>query len=865
MRALIMILMAAFVLSFSPVAQAANSTKLDEVDIDIPEGYSIDKRSDISAALLSRLFGSTWHDVIGDKSTMEDVNKEAEGSAVQTMNTGLGLYSGLIVSILGILNLAAMAFVATSIIYMWAIFAVTTAHEGKQLGGSLYNSLWVPVRHACSFTLTVPVLNGLSIMQVAIMACVALSINFANRIWDASGAYIVEHAHVGILDAANPMLESEAYSMVPLMFQTSVLTLVEMSTDNKLNEENEKKAKEYGEAEYKSYDITGVTGIESMDPIHPKIYRNYNYKTGKIDISLVTPRGIDPGQFGVISVDGPKMECSKQRDIYDKTTKQYTWGCKPPEDPEARQSYEDRLDLANVRVNNIIALWREVHQLAIEYLKSYSSTGLDQGAACLFPKNRSECEPAVVNGTGAAGQMTVTKLNQRVDSLIKEFVTNMTDQSSAKVQTIIDRGKTGTKEALQKAIDSNGKESKYGWMSAGLFTFSLASLQKKIDDQIMTRISMNQPVSSKNLEDRHWFFASKRYDSYNSVQKASLDNMPGYISDSMFMGSRYSATVQSKNEDDTFHNIAATVVSFFVFGDGTSNTKSKVRGSILATVLNEFAIYDPIVVIQSFGNRLTQIGEAAMITSLIGTAFTPVKFAGFGIIGVLFVAGAIFAYIVPITPVVFWLRALLSWLYMVVEAMVAAPFWCCTHALPEGHGFAGTHAKRGYMMLLDIVIRPTLLVLGAVFAVAIIQAAGWMFNVIFNSWFANITGTFISIGVAADIAFSIVVMSTMYYVSFMVFTKGLNYLPEKVLSWCGSGGGGLRDEESSTAAIIAAGGMAGRAQGAIGNFGNATTGAIRGAQGAIGKGLNKLAGGTQGNVAKGAKRDNDIPNMEAAT
>lgn len=793
----------------------------DLTDINLPEGYKIEKKTDLSAALLSRLFGATWHEIIGDNATESDVAKAASGSSVQNARGGLGQYSGLIVSILGVLNLAAMAYVAVAIIYMWGIFAVTTAHEGNKLGGSLYNSLWVPVRHACSFSLTVPILNGLSLMQVAIMACVGLSINFANKIWDASGAYIVEHAHVGIVDSSAPMLETEAYAVIPIMFGDSVIAMVEANADNTQDRSGVKynRNTQYIEA----FQIGQTPDGQMLEG-----YIKYDYAQGFALMSIVPPKGMDAANFGNIQFSIPKRDC---REVDGKFI------CSEPTGSD-RSSYDLKKKISDARIDESIALWRGVNAIAAEYLKSDASGG---GKTCVYPEgsgNQATCEPRPSAGDVA----------DRVDQMVHDYMLEVTRKTESLAMTIVNsRDGESIKQALGQAIDSKNGESRYGWVSAGLFTFSLASLQQKIDDEIMTRISARYPRGVEKLgNDRRWFFGilgDYELRNYTSAQKAALDNMDGFIARDLLGNQRYGAAEAAQTDSDSvLHDMGVHILSSFVSdGSMVSNSASGRSAGILSTVLNEFGTYDPIVVMSSFGNRLLGVvnwatAGGAILTAALGSIIV------IGALAACIIAGAVFAYVVPITPVVFWMKALLTWLYLVVEVMVAAPFWCCSHALPEGAGFAGQHAKRGYLMMLDIVIRPTLLVIGAVFAVAIIQCCGWLFNVLFNSWFANITGTFIQIGLVADIAFSIVVMSTMYYVSYTVFTKGVNYLPEKVVQWCGGmGGSGLRDEEHGTAQILAAGGMAGMAQRGIGNGGQelgrtARAGLTYGAKG-LGRGV----------------------------
>jgi hypothetical protein len=70
--------------------------------------------------------------------------------------------------------------------------------------------------------------------------------------------------------------------------------------------------------------------------------------------------------------------------------------------------------------------------------------------------------------------------------------------------------------------------------------------------------------------------------------------------------------------------------------------------------------------------------------------------------------------------------AVAGWLVMLAQSMVAAPLWAAAHAMPEGEGFAGERAKQGYMLLMNVAIRPILLVIGFVLAMGMVWASVWM-------------------------------------------------------------------------------------------------------------------------------------------
>lgn len=709
-----------------------------EPAINLPENVEIQKDSDVTAAMFSRLLGASWTEIAGDKSNAESTGTSQTHKKL--VLDGYGIYSGLIVNVLYILNLASMVFVAASIIYMWGIFAVTTAHEGKKLGGSMFNSLWVPVRHALSFSLVVPVLNGLSLLQVAIIACIALSINFANVVWDYSGKYIKEHAHTGLIDTASPMMETEAYKMIGPMFETSVLFEIEKNRGKKFDPKfvsHDAPRRVQGNTDFGTCeDIIIVNDQGNPDPNGEYVFLIDNLN-GKIDVRMRPTESIKFKDMGGFFLDYPKLKkISYGKDDDDNDS--YTLYQEPQNGSQATGGimgsnnagtvYQLQKKVALERAKALLGLWTSIRKNAKAYMSSTKS-GND---GCVFPVNGGKCY-AIEDAPN----------NPDVVSSIKTYLTKFNAASKHLVDESI-KENDNLRKSLLGAIDSDiDHGSKYGWASAGLFTFSLASLQKKLDSQILmpgSATNLNQEAKDNTTG---WLglkiFQEKYTKTLNENEQSAILNAPSYVDNELFSNTRYSARERALRSSSTneitgfLHQLITAITS--IFFTASSGTDSK-NGLILGMVLDEFGSYDPIIVIQHFGDKLLDICWYIITMSGI-LRFTIGDFFGIGAGLALLFIGCVFAYVVPITPVIFWLRALLSWIFMVIEAMVAAPFWACTHALPEGAGFAGQHAKRGYMMLLDIVIRPTLLVVGAVTAIAIIQASGWLFNILFQSWYCR--------------------------------------------------------------------------------------------------------------------------------
>lgn len=76
----------------------------------------------------------------------------------------------------------------------------------------------------------------------------------------------------------------------------------------------------------------------------------------------------------------------------------------------------------------------------------------------------------------------------------------------------------------------------------------------------------------------------------------------------------------------------------------------------------------------------------------------------------------------PAVPFIFWIMAVLGWVIMVAQSLLAAPLWAASHAVPEGDGFAGRYALQGWQLMLNVITRPILLTLGLLISMFVMHA-----------------------------------------------------------------------------------------------------------------------------------------------
>ncbi|RMX05144.1 type IVB secretion system protein DotA [Legionella jordanis] len=129
------------------------------------------------------------------------------------------------------------------------------------------------------------------------------------------------------------------------------------------------------------------------------------------------------------------------------------------------------------------------------------------------------------------------------------------------------------------------------------------------------------------------------------------------------------------------------------------------------------------------------------IFALIAMAF-PLLFAW---MSVMLSIGFITAYYVPFLPYMIFTFGAIAWLMVVIEAMVAAPIVALGITHPEGHDAFGK-GEQAIMILFNVFLRPAMMIIGYIAAIALTYVSVWIINAGFSNAMAFIQGSYTSGG-----------------------------------------------------------------------------------------------------------------------
>lgn len=251
-------------------------------------------------------------------------------------------------------------------------------------------------------------------------------------------------------------------------------------------------------------------------------------------------------------------------------------------------------------------------------------------------------------------------------------------------------------------------------------------------------------------------------------------------------------------------------------------------------------------------------------------------------VGIMVSIGFTTAYYIPILPYVIFTFGALGWMMAVIEAMVAGPIVALGITHPEGHDAFGK-GDAAIMLLLNIFLRPSMMIIGYIAAIALSYVGVWLLNTGYDQaitfvqqeqstvdlvaqntvWVSSGGGGSLSDWTAIYAFFFSILNYTVLYLTIIQksFTL-ITYLPDKVLRWIGGPEESIGQESTRWADEVKskndeAGKETNQAQGAMQkSMGGMGIKAVGKAKGALGK-----AFGGSGNVSA----EGDEPQVGNAT
>lgn len=378
--------------------------------------------------------------------------------------------------------------------------------------------------------------------------------------------------------------------------------------------------------------------------------------------------------------------------------------------------------------------------------------------------------------------------------------------------------------------DAQSNMRRGGWMSAGAYYQTIAMETDAVREATAGVFGFTPPYSVNDSFQTDLQAAMVRtHDSANPAMPSNVGTSAeaGIICKALKSITGVSATTVTGN-----CSIGQSITGYLINFVSTSGGGAFGMGSVQTI--------NPILSLKTLGDYLMSLGEAFHATAwltdsagwLLQKAGTVTKAVGMftGMEGVAaagqaaestgqitsmleklsmptILLGVIMAVYVPLIPFISWFGALISYSTIVVEAIAAAPLWAMAHLDPVGDGM-GPRTQHGYLFLLNVLLRPILMLIGFIAASALLIILGSILYAMFMPAVANMQGDSVT-GVI-----SIIALLAVYLVLTLTLIQGcMNLLwlvPDQTLSWLGQIGQSQlgKDAEHKIYAMVLAGGAA---------------------------------------------------------
>jgi conjugal transfer/type IV secretion protein DotA/TraY len=307
-------------------------------------------------------------------------------------------------------------------------------------------------------------------------------------------------------------------------------------------------------------------------------------------------------------------------------------------------------------------------------------------------------------------------------------------------------------------------------------------------------------------------------------------------------------------------NVLWQAFDYFQRGDSTTTPHTTPSGAAVIDIINTFlgtsGLYSmrknvdvhPIAQLTGLGKSLVEGGIRNLTYAAIGgisgagLAAISENFLGatadmaanllltFAMIGL--TAGFILFYIVPMLPFLYFFFAMSGWVKAIFEAMVGAPLWALAHIRISGEGLAGQAGVSGYFLILEIFLRPILMIFGLLASISIFSALVSVLNQIFDIVTHNVGGFDIieeytgeggevqtnqkwinEMRGPVDKFFFTVIYAIIVYMIGMSCFKLVDILPNNILRWMGQSVSAFGDQREDMGQSIVGTSSTGTQQG----------------------------------------------------
>ncbi|ENI3561867.1 DotA/TraY family protein [Salmonella enterica] len=413
-----------------------------------------------------------------------------------------------------------------------------------------------------------------------------------------------------------------------------------------------------------------------------------------------------------------------------------------------------------------------------------------------------------VSGVYTAQKNALSTMINTMDSAAKTFLTTFIERRDNNtgtfedVESIIQSAASSYESTVQQAINNvNGENTiqealteyldTQGWITLGAWYQTFATANQRLAS------IANQAPSVTSLSSIGESGPTDLYQGVMAAYKTNLQNTT-YTPTSSTSGvslSKYEMDSQNAEDPNTLisrlleQSFGIRMIQGFIntLNEDTSSpliTMKKIGDYTLSAVETTYGTYIAAQAITKgagssaigwFFDKFT--GAATFINKIFSATAPAINFFLLWV----FVIGFQLSIFLPAIPFIFWMIAVGNWIVSVLIGCAAGPLWAATHLGVEHD--RGSRAAYGYIYLIDGMIRPSLMVLGFIFASVAIVAVGTILNKIFGIALTNIQANSLT-GIISVIGFLMIYARICTSTVTNIFALQA-YMPDYIIAFLG--------------------------------------------------------------------------------
>lgn len=694
-----------------------------------------------------------------------------------------GFGSEVVGAMFYIYNAAVMSLGGVFVIYTITVSTLNTAHQGEFLGKK-WNSMFVPFRSAVGVFLLFPKASGYSMIQIFIMWVTLQGVAAGDAVWDAAVSYVKATGTIlptstnyGNLNTANTGLIPNALNIL----NNEVCMYRVQKVFNDSHQQN------FQSVYFYPADTTNASGATSST-------------IGSIDF---------PGQASLdpnLGFYQPAF-CGRVK-----------WKVIMKPNPDGTPSSE--IDQAATSASRA-AVWQMV--MSLQPIAQQIANNKDINGNDTLPTDCKNTNPpqclsgnSLLSASGACPPITclpVQPLQNSTIDFINSLKTTMVMMYNQQVNQI------------NSQLDSSTKQ---GWILAGSFYSKLAAFGQDTSDPTkyspcptdpnsLTGGCNNVPSGAlpparptalpESISNSDWNNKIAPYMQY-VLPVTGNTSATGSFMDATVNNNIVGGTNKASFTNVDFAQSGSAVGAEVLVGMVTGGLTSVVWAFVSSMQSNG----DPIMAVMSLGQALITASVVAWlvifvvimalaIPSGICTSMSPLYWMlqafllwyiplAVAIIGAMFTAGCVMAFYVPLVPYILFLFGGMGWFLAVIESMVAGPLVALGILHPEGQHEIVGRAEPAIMLLINLFLRPSLMVMGFIGGILLSYVGMRLLNYGFEQAVDSmgLTGGW---GSGMAVLFSVFALVIIYTVIVMMLINKafslISEMPGRVMHWLSGG------------------------------------------------------------------------------